>query len=89
MTSDDMSPDDTPTDQEVVQTAAAAAEGLIFSYYKQSEVDDLDITVTFDDGVLDVDVYLNAPEDAEPDPETVAEEATHAARDAVDELFGL
>ena len=47
---------------------------------------DLDVTVTFEDGVLDVDVYVNAPDD--PDPATVAEAATEAAGDAVDELFG-
>ena len=55
--------------------------------YKQSELTDLDVTVTFEDGVLDVDVYVNPPEDAEPDAETVADEAALAAQDAVDELF--
>ncbi|WP_338727547.1 DUF3194 domain-containing protein [Haladaptatus sp. DJG-WS-42] len=72
-----------PTDEDVVQTAAAAAEGLIFARYKRSEVTDLDITVHFEEGVLEVDVYLNAPGDAE----AVADEAAHAAQDAVDELF--
>lgn len=75
-----------PTDEEVVQTAAQAAEGLVFSHYKQSEVEDLDVTVTFDDGVLEVDVYLNAPEETA-DPEQVADDAALAARSAVDELF--
>ncbi|MEF8856819.1 MAG: DUF3194 domain-containing protein, partial [Haloplanus sp.] len=42
--------------------------------------------VTFEEGVLDVDVYLNAP-DADADPEAVADEAARAARDAVDDLF--
>ncbi|MDG5759205.1 DUF3194 domain-containing protein [Natronococcus sp. A-GB1] len=76
-----------PTDEEVVQTASDAAEGLIFSRYKQSEVRDYDVTIVFEDGVLEVDVYLNAPED-ETDPEQVADDAALAAREAVDELFG-
>jgi len=74
-----------PTDEEVVEAASDAAEGLVFSRYKQSEVRDLDVTVTFEDGVLDVDVYLNAPD--EPDPERVAEDAALAGRAAVDDLF--
>jgi len=76
-----------PTDEEVVRTAAEAAEGLVFSRYRQSEVTDLDVTVTFEDGVLEVDVYLNAPDDAH-DPERVADDAALAARAAVDDLFG-
>ncbi|GAB7011818.1 DUF3194 domain-containing protein [Halolamina salina] len=76
-----------PTDEEVVETASAAAEGVVLDRYKQSELTDLDVTVTFEDGVLDVDVYVNPPEDAEPDAETVADEAALAAQDAVDELF--
>ncbi|ELY60328.1 hypothetical protein C491_03500 [Natronococcus amylolyticus DSM 10524] len=76
-----------PTDEEIVQTASDAAEGLIFSRYKQSEVRDYDVTVVFEDGVLEVDVYLNAPEDGA-DPEQVADDAALAAREAVDELFG-
>ena len=75
-----------PTDEEVVRTAAEAAEGLVFERYRQSDVRDLDVTVTFEEGVLEVDVYLNAPAD-EHDPEAVADEAALAARDAVDDLF--
>ncbi|MFC4436961.1 MULTISPECIES: DUF3194 domain-containing protein [Natrialbaceae] len=78
---------DEPTDEEIVQTASDAAEGLIFSRYKQSNVRDYDVTVTFEEGVLEVDVYLNAPEDGA-DPERVADDAALAAREAVDELFG-
>ncbi|MCL7417824.1 MAG: DUF3194 domain-containing protein [Halalkalicoccus sp.] len=73
-----------PTDEEVVRTAAEAAEGLVFSRYRRSEVDDLDVTVHFEDGVLEVDVYLNV-EDAE--AEQVTEEAVLAAESAVDDLF--
>jgi hypothetical protein len=75
-----------PSDADVVETAAQAAEGLVFSRYKQSAVTDLDVTVTFEDGTLEVDVYLNAPAD-EHDPEQVADDAARAARDAVDDLF--
>jgi hypothetical protein len=74
-----------PTDEEVAETASEAAEGLVFSRYKRSAVEDLDVTVIFEDGVLDLDVYLNAPDD--PDPEIVADEAVLAAESAVDELF--
>ncbi len=77
---------DEPSDEEVVRTAAEAAEGVVFANYDQSAVTDLDVTVTFDDGVLDVDIYLNAPDD--PDPDAVAREAAETAGEAVDELFG-
>ncbi|EMA46713.1 DUF3194 domain-containing protein [Halococcus saccharolyticus] len=76
-----------PTDDEVVATASEAAEGMIFSRYKRSAVRDLDITVGFEDGILDIDIYLNPPDDADPDPEAVVEEAIQAAESAVDELF--
>ncbi len=80
---------DEPTADDVVQTASDAAEGYVFSQYKQSAVRDLDVTVTFEDGVLEVDVYLNVPGDEETaDPEQVADNAALAAREAVDELFG-
>ena len=74
-----------PTDEAVVEAASEAAEGLVLSRYKQSEVTDLDVTVRFEEGVLEVDVYLNAPDD--PDPEAVAEAAVEAAESAVDDLF--
>ncbi|OVE86058.1 DUF3194 domain-containing protein [Natronolimnobius baerhuensis] len=78
-----------PTAEEIVQTASDAAEGYVFSQYKQSAVRDLDVTVSFEDGVLEVDVYLNAPETADaPDPEQVADDAALTAREAVDDLFG-
>ncbi|SEN28890.1 Protein of unknown function [Halorientalis persicus] len=75
-----------PTDEDVVETAADAAEGVVFARYKQSEVTDLDVTVTFEDGILEVDVYLNAPSDTR-DPEQVADDAALTARSAVDDLF--
>lgn len=73
-------------DEEVVRTAAEAAEDVIFSRIKQSQVKDFDVTVTFEEGILDVDVYLNASE-ADQDEEKVANDAALAARAAVDELF--
>ena len=76
---------DEPTDPEVVEAASDAAEGLVLSRYKQSEIRDLDVTVRFEDGRLEVDVYLDAPND--PDPAVVADEAVEAAEAAVDDLF--
>ncbi|GAA0287189.1 DUF3194 domain-containing protein [Halobacterium noricense] len=78
--------DATPSDEEVVETAAEAAEGLVFSRLATGDVDDLDVTVTFEEGVLDVDVYVHAP-DADADVDQVAEDAALAARAAVDDLF--
>jgi hypothetical protein len=81
---------DEPDDETVVRTAAEAAEGVVFANYRQSVVRDLDVTVTFEEGVLDVDVYLNVPDDeSDPDPEAVADEAARAAQAAVDDLFGV
>ncbi|UIP00378.1 DUF3194 domain-containing protein [Halobaculum sp. CBA1158] len=76
-----------PTDEEVVRAASEAAEGVVLDRYKQSNLRDFDVTVAFEDGVLDVDVYVNPPADAEADADAVADEAARAARDAVDGLF--
>jgi hypothetical protein len=75
-----------PTDDEVVETASTAAEDVVFSRYGVSAVEDLDVTVTFEDGVLGVDVYVNAP-DSRQDEAQVADDAALAARAAVDDLF--
>ncbi|MFB6222914.1 MAG: DUF3194 domain-containing protein [Haloarcula sp.] len=75
-----------PTDDEVVETASTAAEDVVFSRFDVSAVEDLDVTVTFEDGVLDVDVYVNAP-DSRQDEAQVADDAALAARAAVDDLF--
>lgn len=77
---------DEPTDEDVVRAAAEAAEGVVFSRIDRADVDDLDVTVSFEDRVLEVDVYLHAP-DARADSQQVAEDATLAAREAVDELL--
>jgi hypothetical protein len=78
-----MADDETPDDQTVVQEAAAAAEGVIFSRYDQGDVRDFDVTVTFEDGQFEVDVYLDAPGDAE----QVAHDAMLAARQTADDLL--
>ncbi|MDS0281014.1 DUF3194 domain-containing protein [Haloarcula onubensis] len=75
------------TDDEVVETAADAAENVIFARLSVSEVEDYDVTVTFEDRVLDVDIYVEAP-DASADEERVADDAALAARGAVDDLLG-
>ena len=85
--SDDSSVSPSPTDEEVVQTASEAAEGVVLSQYKQSAVRDLDVTVSFKDGTLEVDVYLNPPEESDHDPDVVVDDAVAAATDAVDSLF--
>ena len=76
-----------PSDETVVQVASEAAEGVVLSRYRQADLTDFDVTVTFEDGVLDVDVYVNPSPEAEPDAEEVADEAARAAGDAVDDLF--
>jgi len=74
-------------DETVVAAAADAAHGLVFSRLRNADVDDLDVTISFDDGVLEVEVYILAP-DADADVDQVADDAALAARAAVDELFG-
>ena len=75
-----------PDDSDVVETAATAAEDVVFSRYSRSAVRDLDVSVTFEDEQLAVDVYIDAPDD-DGDVEQVAEDAALAARSAVDELL--
>jgi hypothetical protein len=77
--------EDPPDDREVVQTAVDAAEEVILSRYSRSELRDLDIGVTFEDGRLSVDIYLDAPGN----PDRVAEDAALAARGAVDDLLDV
>ncbi len=79
-----MTQTDDPTDEEVVQTAAAAAEDIVFSRLSSSDIEDVDVTVTFEDDVLEVDVYVNA---SDRDAEQVADDAALAARAAVDDLL--
>ncbi|MFB6193902.1 MAG: DUF3194 domain-containing protein [Halobaculum sp.] len=93
MTDDRYTPDpDDPSDEEVVRVASEAAEGLVLDRYKQSQLRDVDVTVRFEEGVLEVDVYVNPPPEADraadsPPADEVANDAARAARDAVDALF--
>ena len=75
-----------PADDEVVETAAEAAKDVVFSRYDVGEIEDVDVSVSFEDGVLEVDVYVNAPE-SDIDETRVADDAAIAARGAVDDLF--
>ncbi len=79
--------DTAPDDETVVETGAAAARDLVFSRFDTDEVRDLDVTVRFEDDVLEVDVYLDVPDPGVRDPEQVADDAALAARQAVDRLF--
>lgn len=74
------------SDAAVVETAASAAEEVVFSRIDAGELEDYDVTVTFEEGILEVDVYVNAPESTA-DEDAVAEDAALAARAAVDDLF--
>jgi hypothetical protein len=74
------------SDETVVETASEAAEDVVFSRFDRSTVEDIDVTVSFEDGILEVDVYLNAP-DGRADPDRVADDAALAARGAVDDLL--
>ena len=76
---------DSPDDSEVVQTAVEAAEEVILSRYSQSDIHDIDVGISFEDGRLSVDIYLDAPGDAE----RVADDAALAARAAVDDLLDV
>jgi hypothetical protein len=77
-----MTKTDDPSDEEVVQTAAAAAEDVVFS--RLSDVEDVDVTVTFEDDVLEVDVYVNT---SDSDADQVTDDAALAARAAADDLL--
>jgi len=75
-----------PNDETVVETAADAAETVLFERVDRSAIADYDVTVSFEDGRLDVDVYVHAP-DSDVLTDRLTEDAALAARNAVDELF--
>lgn len=79
--------DTDPTDEDVVEVASSAAEGIILDRYSTSALRDFDVTIRFESGTLDIDIYINPPADSDHDPEEVIEEAITAAEAAVDELF--
>jgi hypothetical protein len=78
---------DEPDEQEVVEAAAEAAENVVFSHLEKSAVEDLDVTVRFEEGVLETDVYVHAPEEPDELVGRTADDAALAARGAVDELL--
>ncbi|PSP93617.1 DUF3194 domain-containing protein [Halobacteriales archaeon QS_4_62_28] len=86
MPTDESNRADGPSDRTVVDTAASAAKEVVFSRYDTGVVDDLDVTVTFENGVLDVDVYVKAPEGRH-EEQQVADDAALAAQAAVDDLL--
>ena len=83
---EDAGSDVAPTDSEVVETAAAAAKDVVFSRIDAGDVEDLDVAVTFEEGMLEVDIYLHAP-DALEDEQQVADDAALAARAAADDVL--
>lgn len=78
-----------PSEEDIVEKAAEAAEERIFETYRQSDVSDVDVTVQFIDRELTVDVYLDAnaqtPDEQEREQATV-EAAIDAAERTVDRL---
>ena len=72
--------------ESVVETASEAAHGYVFSRLAKASIEDIDVTVSFEDDVLEVDVKILAP-DAEDDIEQIAEDAARVAGNAVDELL--
>lgn len=70
----------------VVRAAAEAAESLIFSRFSPSAVSDYDVTVRFEDGVLEVDVFVEVPDATEAAQQRAADDAALAAREAADRL---
>ncbi len=78
------------SDEKIVEQAAEAATEHVFSRYKRGEVADLDISVTFEDGVLSVDVLFQTTESTGTTPaeeRRIADDAALAATAAVDELL--
>lgn len=78
-----MTPDD-PSEETIVRTAATAAEDLVLSRIDRGDLADLDVTVSFEDGILEVDVYLHAPA-SDVNTDRVADDAALAAQAAVDD----
>jgi hypothetical protein len=71
--------------ERAVERASEAAHGYVFSRLAKTDVDDIDVTVTFEDDVLEVDVSILAPE-AEADIEQIASDAAAIAGEAVEDL---
>ena len=76
-----------PTKEEIVDQAAEAATDLIFSHYDASAVEDVDVSIAFEEEELSIDIYLKTGAETDEDQERerrVADDAALAAVDVVD-----
>lgn len=48
-------------DEEIVEEVATTVEEFIFSEIGSKNIEDYEVNVTFEDGDLEIDVYINAP----------------------------
>lgn len=79
-----------PSEEEIVEKAAAAAEERIFESYSQSDISDVDVTVQFVDHELTVDVYLDAKAqtaEAQAQEQETVDAAIRAAERTVDRIL--
>ena len=75
----------------VVEAASTAAADFIFSHYSRTDVEDLDISVTFEDEELLIDIVLDTGAETEAErrqERQIADDATIVAVDAVDQELG-
>lgn len=77
----------TPADTAIVEAAREAAESVIYGRIDRSDIRDLDVTISYEEEILEVDIYIDAP-DTTVDIQQVADDAALAAQAAVDELHG-
>ncbi|MFW6384165.1 MAG: DUF3194 domain-containing protein [Halodesulfurarchaeum sp.] len=75
-----------PDPETVVETASQAVHGYIFSRLSKSDVEDLDVTVSFEERVLEVDVSIVAPA-TDADLDQIVEDASRIAGEAVEDLL--
>ena len=71
--------------ERAVEAASEAAHGYVFSRLAKSAVDDIDVTVSYEDDVLEVEVSILAPE-VDADLDQIASDAAAIAGDAVEDL---
>lgn len=72
------------SEEVVVEKTTAAAEDVIFSRCDPSTLEDIDITIRYTEGRLDIDIYLDGDSD---ELQQIAEDAALAARRVADELI--
>ncbi len=76
-------------EEEIVSTAAAAAERVIFSRYDTGDIIDYDVTVRYVDHEVSVDVYLDLRDSVDAtdaEIQRVAQDAARAAGLAADDF---